>query len=110
MFEIWQKFDGNEFECEEWGLSVKELTPRIIKNLKLDDSEGVLISGVRSGSTADDAKIYRGEVLRLIDDTKVKNMEQFKNIYSSHKEIPLKGRMLQLIYRNSTKFALLKEK
>ncbi len=104
------KFDGNEFECEEWGLSVKELTPRIVKNLKLDDSNGVLISGVRRGSIAHDANIYRGEVLKIIDEKNVENMEQFKNIYSSLKDLPTKGRMLQLVYRNSTKFALLKEK
>ena len=24
------KFSGNEFICDEWGLSVKELTPRIV--------------------------------------------------------------------------------
>ena len=47
------KFEGNEFECDSWGLSVKELTPRIIKNLKIKDKKGVMVSGVIAGSPAD---------------------------------------------------------
>ncbi|MFC2088838.1 trypsin-like peptidase domain-containing protein [Calditrichota bacterium] len=104
------KFEGNEFECKEWGLSVQEITPRVAKNLKLKDTSGVLISGIRLGSLADDANIYRGEILKLIDDKNVQGIEQFKKMYNSLKNLPKKGRMLQLIFRNSTKYALLREK
>lgn len=104
------KFEGNEFECEEWGLSVKEITPRIAKNFKLKDTEGVLVSGIRRGSLADDAEIFRGDIIKKIDEEKIKNLEHFKNIYKELIPLPENGRMLHLEYRNSGKFALLKEK
>jgi len=103
------KFEGNEFECETWGLSVEELTPRIIKNLRLKDNKGVLVSGVRSGSVADEADIFRGNVIRYIDDIEVKDLDHFKKIYGSLEELPDKGIMLRLIFRNVTNFALLQE-
>ena len=104
------KFEGNEFECDRWGLSVKELTPRIIKNLRLRDGKGVLVSGVRAGSKADEADIFRGNVLRFIDNTEIEDLEQFKQIYETLDKLPEKGIMLQMVYRNATRFALLKEK
>ncbi len=103
------KFEGNEFECERWGLSVEELTPRIIKNLRLKEDKGVLVSGVRSGSIADEADIFRGNVIRYIDDTEIADLEHFKKVYASLQTLPPKGIMIRLVYRNVTNFALLRE-
>ena len=103
------KFEGNEFECESWGLSVEELTPRIIKNLRLKDDKGVLISGVRTGSIADEVDIFRGNVIRYIDDTELEDLDHFKHIYKTLETLPEKGVMLRLVYRNVTHFGLLKE-
>lgn len=103
------KFEGNEFECDTWGLSVKELTPRIIKNLKIKDKKGVMVSGVIAGSPADEADIFRGYVIKKIDGQKVEDLDQFKKIYEKQKELPPKGRMLQVTYKDALIFALLKE-
>ena len=103
------KFEGNEFECDTWGLSVKELTPRTIKNLNLKENNGVLVSGVISGSPADEADIYRGYVINKVDSLQIKDLNQFKNVYENLKTIPAKGRMLQLIYKDALIFALLRE-
>jgi S1-C subfamily serine protease len=103
------KFEGNEFECGTWGLSVKELTPRIIKNLNLTDKNGVLVSGVTAGSPADEADIFRGYVIRDVDNVKINDLDQFKEVYENFKTLPLKGRMLQLKYKDALIFALLKE-
>jgi len=104
------KFEGNEFECKKWGLSVKEITPRIAKNFKLKDSRGVLVSGIRRGSMANDSDVFRGDIIIRIDDKNIINLEQFKDLYKSLESLPQQGRMLHLSYRNSIKFALLKEK
>lgn len=104
------KFEGNEFECKSWGLSVKEITPRIAKNFKLKNTSGVLVSGIRRGSLADDAEIYRGDIIKEVDQTKIEDLEQFKNVYKNLELLPEIGRMIRLEFRNSTKFALLKEK
>jgi len=103
------KFEGNEFECDTWGLSVKELTPRIIKNLKIKDKNGVLVSGVTAGSPADEADVFRGYVIRDIDNTKINDLDQFKEVYEKLKTLPPKGRMLQLTYKDALIFALLRE-
>jgi serine protease Do len=104
------KFEGNEFECKHWGLSVKEITPRVVQNLNLVDERGVLVSGTRIGSLADEAEIFRGYVIKTVDNTEIENLEQFKEVYEELQDIPEKGIMLQLYFRNSTRFALLKEK
>jgi len=103
------KFEGNEFECDQWGLSVKEITPRIVKNLKLKNEKGVLVSGVRAGSPADEAEIFRGYVINYVENEKINNLDQFKIIYEKTKQLPLPGRMLKLTYKNALIFALLKE-
>jgi serine protease Do len=101
------KFEGNEFECAAWGLSVKEITPRIVKNLRLDDSEGVLVSGVRIGGPAHEAEVYRGYVIKFVDDIPIKDMEHFQRVYQDMQEIPEKGIMLRMFYKNSIRYALL---
>ncbi len=101
------KFEGNEFECAAWGLSVEEITARIVKNLRLDNSEGVLVSGVRIGGPAHEAEVYRGYVIKYIDDTPVKDMDQFQKIYEDLKDIPQKGIMLRMFYKNSIRYGLL---
>jgi serine protease Do len=102
------KFEGNEFECEAWGLSVKEITPRIVKNLRLDNSNGVLVSGVRIGGPAHEADVYRGYVIKYVDDTPVKDMDQFRKLYDGLKDIPEKGIMLRLFYKNAISYALIR--
>jgi len=103
------KFEGKEFECDTWGLSVKELTPRIIKNLKIKDKKGVLVSGVIAGSPADEADVFRGYVIRDVDNMKFDDLDQFKEVYEKVKSLPPKGRMLQLTYKDALIFALLRE-
>jgi len=104
------KFEGSEFVCEHWGLSVKEITPRIAKNLNLPDENGVLISGVLNGSLADEAEVRRGQVLKQIDQDSILNLDDFKKICEQKSSLPGKGIMLQLYQRNSIRYALLKEK
>jgi len=103
------KFEGKEFECESWGLSVKEITPRIIKNLNLRNEKGVLVSGVRIGSPADEGEVYRGYVIQNVDGQQIIDLEQFKAIYQDTKQLPSLGRMLELVYKDAVIFGLLKE-
>ena len=59
---------------------------------------------------ADDAEIFRGYVIRYVDNEEIANLEHFKNVYQQLKNIPTKGIMLRLTFRTSTRFALLNEK
>ena len=101
------KFSGTEFQCDEWGLSVKEITPRIAKNFQLDSTKGVLISGVRRGSKADEAEISRGYILLKIDGQTVQNLDDFKRRYQSYIQNPRKDHLLFLKYFRNNRFALI---
>jgi serine protease Do len=80
------KFRGNEFNCEEWGISVQEITPRIVKNFHLSSDKGVLISGVKSGSKSSKADVRRGEILFAVNDNEIDNLVDFKEKYKEYIE------------------------
>lgn len=101
------KFSGNEFECTEWGLSVKEITPRIKKNFQLKSLSGVLISGVRRGSPAAEAGVIHGYVLTKIDDDGVKNLNDFKEKYLRINK-DKRAHLLYLQFSKRNRFALIK--
>ncbi len=100
------KFRGNEFNCEEWGISVQEITPRIVKNFQLDSNKGVLISGSKSGSKGAKANIRPGEILLTIDEQEIEGLEDFKVKYEQYKEEE-KSFLLFLKSGQSNHFALI---
>jgi len=101
------KFEGNEFQCDEWGLSVQEITPRIVKNFKLDSDNGILISGVRRGSRADEAGISRGYIVLTIDQKPVEDLESFKKQYSEELKTSRKSHMLFMKFGQRNHFGLI---
>lgn len=101
------KFSGNEFQCDEWGLSVKEITPRIINNFQLESAKGVLVSGVRMGSKADEAGISRGFVLLKINDREIADLTDFKTHYQQLIQNPNQAHMLLLTFAKRYRFALI---
>lgn len=101
------KFRGNEFNCEEWGISVQEITPRIVRNFQLESDKGVLISGAKSGSKGAKANIRPGEILLTIDGETVENLDDFKRKYEKYKENTEKSYLLFLKSGQSNHFALI---
>jgi serine protease Do len=72
---------GEDFVCEAWGLTVKDITPSMARMLALDDDRGVLATGSLSDSVAAKAKIGDRDVIRVIDGTEVRDLDHFKEIY-----------------------------
>lgn len=101
------KFEGNEFQCDEWGFSVQEITPRIVKNFQLDSDKGVQVSGVRRGSKADEANLNRGYVILTIDDEPVENLDAFKKMYEEKLNDKMDSHMLFLTIGRRNLFALI---
>ncbi len=102
------KFSGSEFQCDEWGLSVQEITPRIVRNFQMDSERGVLISGIRRGSKADEADINRGFVLVSIDGVEVTDLDDFKIKYERILSDDGKPHMLFLKFGQRNRYALIK--
>jgi len=102
------KFSGNEFECQEWGISVKEITARIKKNFQLESINGVLISGVRRGSPAAEGGAARGYILAKIDNEPVLNLKDFKQKYKEFTKDNGKSHLLFMKFSKRNRFALIK--
>jgi serine protease Do len=56
------------------GLSVRDLTPDIARQLGYEDAWGVLISGVEPGSPADEAGLKRGDLVQRVGTTDVRSV------------------------------------
>ncbi len=101
------KFQGNEFNCEEWGISVQEITPRIVKNFQLESDKGVLVSGSKGGGKGEKADIRPGEILLKIDGVAVEGLDDFKEKYEGYKKEREKSFLLFLKSGQSNHFALI---
>lgn len=65
-------------DSEKLGLTVQTLTPEIAENLGVEDTKGVVVSGVESGSAADEAGIRRGDVVLEVNRQAVEDVETYK--------------------------------
>ncbi|MBU0617560.1 MAG: PDZ domain-containing protein [Planctomycetes bacterium] len=78
-----QRDRGDEAAFRAWGISAKEITERMAHNRRLDSTEGVLVSGVRSGSSAQLAEppISYDDVIRAIDGEPLRTLSDFIERY-----------------------------
>ena len=65
------------------GLQVQDITEELAKNLKLEGSEGVLVSDVTAGNAASEAGIRRGDVISEMNRSIVKDMRDYQNLLAS---------------------------
>ena len=72
------KIEGKEIECREWGFTAQEITEEMARALKLDDREGVFISGVRNDSFAEDAGLRHGDILKKIESKPIGGLADFQ--------------------------------
>jgi serine protease Do len=63
-----------------FGFSVQELTPELAEALSLQGEKGVVVSGIRRGSSADEAGLERGDLIQEIEGEPVENMDDYKKI------------------------------
>ncbi len=96
---------GKEAEKKEtrfWrGIEVSEITPEMVNRFGLSGVSGVVITGIESGSQADEAGLVRGDIIFEINRTPISNLEDY---YKVTKE--LKGDVLVGTYRG---YVIIKE-
>lgn len=61
------------------GLQTQAITPRIAKLLSLKDTNGVVVTGVSSGSAAEQAGLQAGDVLTTLDGRPIRSVEDLRN-------------------------------
>jgi serine protease Do len=96
-----------EGEKGEMGLTVQRLTPQLAESLGLDKAQGVVITSVEPGSSADEAGLRQGDVIVEVDRKPVREVADFRKTLSGLK----KGqRVLFLVRREgSTVFVALRK-
>ncbi|MBS0198546.1 MAG: PDZ domain-containing protein [Planctomycetes bacterium] len=82
------KETGDEASLRLWGVTVREITEKLARDLQLDDANGAFVTSIRSGSPAEVAEpqIMPGDIIREVDGQPVKTMaaavEAYKAIMS----------------------------
>jgi len=93
-------------EKGELGLTVQKLTPQIAESLGLDKTEGVVVTAVEGGSSAEEGGIRRGDVIVEINRKPVRSVEDYKKAVAGTR----KGKGVLFLVRrgDSTLFLALK--
>jgi serine protease Do len=87
------------------GMSVQELTPKLAGQLGIDETEGLIVTDINSGSAAEEAGIIRGDIILEINREKVENITQYKKALQAAQE---KKSILLLIKRDkNTRFVVI---
>ncbi len=68
------------------GLEVRPITPDVARQLNLRSTEGVVVVNVEDGSTAADAGVQRGDIIREINRQRVRGMPDFERLTKDLKE------------------------
>ena len=85
-----------------WGLSVQNLTPQLAQRFGWSNTEkGVLITQVEQGSTAADAGLRSGDLIKEINRVKIQNVRDYNQML---KKIKKGQNMLLLIKRGENTF------
>jgi serine protease Do len=93
-------------EKGELGLTVQQVTPQVAESLGLRRAEGVVITSVEPGSSADDAGLRRGDVILEVDRKAVRSTADYRKAVGEVK----KGKGVLFLVRRgeSTLFLALK--
>ncbi len=99
---------GVDFEVKEWGFAVRSITKQMALDERLDDTSGVLVSGVRASGPADQAGLQAGDVVHAVDGDGVADLEAFRTVYAARIAAAKTRVMLHVHRRDSGRFVLLK--
>ena len=77
-----EPYQPKEYELKEWGLTVRDISFMLAREMKRKDTDGVLVTSVRPGGPAGDAKpgIQRDDVLVEVRGKPVKCVSALKEI------------------------------
>jgi serine protease Do len=67
-------------QAEEFGIRVSDLKPEIVQQFNIDETSGVIVTHVESGSKGDDAGVRPGDIIKEINRKPVKNTEDYQAI------------------------------
>lgn len=76
--------EAKPVKADELGLSIQDMTPEIASDLGLPrDAKGVVVSGVRRGSPADEAGLRAGDVIESVGNQPIDDVKAFRRFLSA---------------------------
>lgn len=74
--------EGKEIEAKQWGLTVREVTTMVAKEMKRRDKKGVIAGSSRAGGPADQAQppVRPGDVIVAIGGKEVEGLDSFTQL------------------------------
>jgi len=98
---------GEDFECKEWGFTVKAITQQMQIENQLQDTSGVYVTGVKAARPAGEGGLRRGDVITTVNRTSISSLGGFITNYQA---LDLEGenKILLTVSRNgATRFVFL---
>ena len=105
-----RRIDADEIELKEWGMTVSELTPELIRLAQLPVARGVVVSGTQVGGIASNAGLATNEIILDIDDEVVEDLADFQRQYEQRLETGQELVLLRVKRGALTRFVLLKQR
>jgi len=72
---------SEEFECREWGFTVAEITEERAQAMRLPERVGVIVSGVKSDSFADEGGLRRFDIIMTLEGREIADLAQYREVY-----------------------------
>jgi serine protease Do len=75
------KFEGEDFDCRRWNMTVKEINKDRTPQLYYLKEKGVFVQGIRFPGNAASSGLGRRDIILTIDKEPVKTVEDVKRVY-----------------------------
>ncbi len=73
--------ETEDFECREWGFTVRAVNEEIARARNLDQTTGVIVTGIKPGSFAAEAGLAPGQLIESLEGTTVDDLQTFVALY-----------------------------
>ncbi|MBI4767348.1 MAG: DegQ family serine endoprotease [Deltaproteobacteria bacterium] len=71
---------------ESLGLAVREFTPELARRFRMDYEPGILVVQIQEGSTAEEAGIQEGDLIKEVNRKPVRDLKTYQSLISSAKK------------------------
>ncbi len=99
---------GEDFDCPDWGCTVKAITRQMRLDHQLDDTLGVFVVGVKRSGAAAEGGLRGGGVIREVNGIAVENLASLQSQYSELSRLETDRVLLTVGRGGSMRFVLLK--
>lgn len=102
------QLQGEDFECKEWGATVKAITRQMQIENKLHDTSGVFVVGVKRAGPTEDGGLRRGDVISTVNNSQLLGLDEFVILYNELTASETNSILLTVKRGRGTRFVLLK--